>query len=221
MKYNYNGWFDVEADSRDEAEAEVKKAFLGAIDSVKGIDEVKTLKGAWKIYNFHGWFEVNARSPTEALKRAKLKIHKENGLLVGEDEVNTTAPLENMEIDTSYVTEEEQSGLLSHFVMSNQEKSEQHETHAASAADAWEALRDKFLYDEHVILFQHVSIPVAISPKWRAMDVVRNQKTPDRLGHQVVVALGTAGEKWWGKNKQVLRVSRNELISTSLMGALS
>jgi len=217
MKYNYNGWFDVEGDSKEDAEKQLRSKLLGAMDSIDGIDVVKELKGAWKEYNFKGWFVVNARSPVEALKRAKQRISKESGVLVSENEVaSVDAPIEEMEVDTSYLTEKDTNGKLLHFVMSNNDKTQSKECHAATAADAWEYLRGHFIYDEHVILFQHVAIPCAVSPRWRAFDIARGvEKAPSSLGHQLVIALGFAGEEWWGKKSDIIRLDDSGMVASA------
>jgi hypothetical protein len=214
--YNYNGWFNVKGRNVEEAEKKLKEMLLSAMDSIEGIEIVNAMNGAWKVFNFKGWFEISARSESEALKRGKERIAREKGPLVLLDEdgtIETTVLNEDTteEVDTSYLTGAEgtvtkQLQAAHHFIMTLSGGKSPHEIHAETAKDAWEALRVNYMYDEHVILMQHVTLPVAVSPSWRAYDASKAETMPDRLGHQIVVACGLSQDAWWLNDSDIVEV---------------
>lgn len=222
MKFNYNGWFSFEADDRKEAKKILKKMLLSVMDTVENITEVAQLNNSWKTYSFNNWFNVNARSKTEALKRAKIIISKNDDQLISSDD-NDSGNEDVSGIDVGYLCSDSGKGIICHFIMSTHDKKCIRECHAKTASDAWESMRGEFMYDEHVILFQHVAIPCAVSPKWRVFDSKHGRTTPKILGHQVVIAVGFAGEKWWGKNKDIIRLNEDGTImnASKLVDALS
>lgn len=211
MIYNFNGWTLIKADGKREANKKLKELLLDIVDC-KNINFIENLNGAWKKYNFNGWFDVNARSETEALK--KIKINLVNTNLVLSDESG------DIEIDVSYLVDDMKSGILHKFVMTNGSNCI-HQTMAISAKHAWEDLRSNFIYDEHVILTQVVNTPCAISPKCCILDAKNNTKTPSSLTHQVIIAVGFAGESWWGKMENVINVDKEGFISNKLISVLS
>ena len=217
--YNYNGWFNVKGRNVEEAQSKLKETLLESMDSIAGIEVVKKMNGAWKVFSFKGWFEISARSEAEALKRGKERIAREKGplVLVDADGTLETSALDAdsaEEIDTSYLTGSEsvvikQLQAAHHFIMTLSGGKNPHEIHAETAKDAWEVLRKNYMYDEHVILMQHVTLPVAVSPSWRAYDASKAEIMPDRLGHQIVVACGLAQDEWWLNDNDIVEVDKN------------
>lgn len=209
--YIYNGWFGIDAATKDEAEKLAKQRIDYEIASPEGIIEKEILGGAWKKYDFKGWFIVSARSIKEALKRSISFINsKDPDVLLSDEEI------ENKVNIADFLTTNKLGKITAfHFLMSNGDHSKTAEVHAISAKEAWESMRSEFLYDEHVILSQEILLPTAISPKWRLLDASRDMRTPSRLSHQVVVAVGLAGESWWASYDNVFNTDEDAKLLES------
>lgn len=211
MKYSLNGWIEIDADNIKDANQKLKKIILESLVDEK-IIFVENLNGAWKKYNFNNWFEINARSSSEAMKRIKSHLSKSTLTSLNDEEE---------EINIDFLVDDVKSGVLHKFSMTNGSTEYIHEIMAVSARDAWEDLRSNFIYDEHVILTQIINMPCTISPKWRALDATKGISTPDCFTHQIVIAVGFAGESWWGNKKDVIVVDEKGFISNKLENVFS
>jgi len=214
-EYSCNGWFTIKGRSSDEATRKARERIKYELGSTEDINVAKLLKGAWKLFDFKGWFQIKGRSEEEALKRGAILVNKRDLVLVDDNGVQVVGPDVKSEPALKdqvglYLTDQVEGPKVAyHFQMRNADNSVSHEIHAASAKDAWNSMRNQFMYDEQVILAQHVQISTAISPRWRVFDSQRDTKTPTHLGHQIVIAVGYAGEHWWPRTDNVLRVDEN------------